>query len=66
VGVLCRGIGRAGAVAKGEALTAAGWKQALVESVTNFLLRVGRLASLSCLQCGSRLCFCAAIPRAGE
>ena len=33
----------------------------VIESVADFLRRVGRLASLSCPQCGGRLCFSAAI-----
>ena len=38
----------------------------VVESVADFMRRIGRLASLSCPQCGGRLCFSATIPRAGE
>lgn len=38
----------------------------VIESVADFLRRVGRLASLSCPQCGGRLCFSAAVPRSGE
>jgi hypothetical protein len=38
----------------------------VVESMADFMRRIGRLASLNCPQCGGRLCFSAVIPRVGE
>ena len=61
-GLLSPASKKAGLAAARTALNMPPPDPVMIESVADFLRRIGRLASLNCPQCGGRLCFSAAIP----
>lgn len=60
-GLLSPARKKTGLAAARAALNAPPPDPVVIESIADFLRRVGRLASLNCPQCGGRLCFSAAI-----